>query len=108
MHYPRLPTGRSRHLRKLAGKPGGLLAAGQSQGVAQGGDLTRFHGDRALREPTDGLAERLLSQFDSAADFRGLHEDKQEPFVLRGSRDGGKDRFHCGGHQEGLFRRVRL
>lgn len=94
MHDFRLPGG-GRDGREFAGQsPARGFAAGEAQGVAEGGDLAGFQVDRALCEPADGLAERLLAKLDATGGVGGLDQDEQEAFGFAGGREGGEDRFH--------------
>lgn len=72
------------------------MLASVAQGVSQGCDLVRFNMNRALREPADTGAERLLPEFHAAALLRGLDQDYKESLHI-GSGNRGQNRL-AGGH----------
>ena len=72
------------------------MPTGVAQGVTQSGYLARIKLDRALREPADAGAERLLPEFHAAALIDRLDQNYKEPLHI-GSGNRGQNRL-AGGH----------
>ena len=56
------------------------MSARRAKGVSQPSNLAGFKPHRALREPADARAERLLPQFHAADVFRRANQHDEQSF----------------------------